>query len=61
MAIMNVSQTMEHFNISKPTVLQLFATKGSPAFKIGKGRGHWRVDSEKLQQFLIKKSEGWKG
>jgi len=61
MAIMNVNETMKYFNISKPTTLQLFATKGSPAFKIGGGRGHWRVDSEKLQQFLIKKSEKDKG
>lgn len=61
MPIMDVKATMEYLDASKPTVLQLFATKGSPAYKIGKGRGHWRVNSEKLECFLIKKSEKWKG
>lgn len=52
-------EVMERFNIgSTTTVLQLFKSHGSPAFKIGKD---WRVDPDKFEEFLIKKSEQFKG
>jgi hypothetical protein len=61
LALMDINEVVEYFKIAKPTALRLFATKGSPAFKIGGGRGHWRVDSEKLEKFLMKQSERDKG
>lgn len=59
--MLTTEEIMQRFNISKPTAIQLFRTKGSPAFKVGTGRGHWRVDPVKFEQFLIKKSEDQKG
>lgn len=58
--ILDTQQTMKRFNVSRPTVIQLFSLKGSPAFKIGNGKGHWRVDADKFEQFLIKKTETFK-
>lgn len=57
MAILSTEDVMKTFSISKPTVLQLFAMKGSPAFKVGTGRGHWRVEEDKFVAFLQKQSE----
>ena len=59
--ILCTEQVMERLSISKPTAIELFASKGSPAFKVGAGRGHWRVDIDKLENFLIKRSEEFKG
>jgi hypothetical protein len=52
---------MERLSISKPTAIGMFMSKGSPAFKVGGGRGHWRVDIDKLELFLQKKVEKYKG
>lgn len=58
MTALTTEQTMERFGIgSDKTVLELFRKKGSPAYKIGTGRGHWRVDEEDFKAFLIKESE----
>jgi hypothetical protein len=59
--ILTLEQVVDKYSISRPTALKLFASHGSPAFKIGEGRGHWRVDENKLEQFLIKRSEEFKG
>lgn len=59
--ILTTEQVVEKYSISKPTVLKIFASNGSPAFKVGEGRGHWRVDENKLEQFLLKRSEDYKG
>ena len=58
--ILTTEQTMKYFGISRPTVIQLFSMKGSPAFKTGNGKGHWRVDAEKFEKFMIKKTEYYK-
>ena len=58
MTALTTEQTMERFGIgSDKTVLELFRKKGSPAYKIGTGRGHWRVDEEDFKKFLLKESE----
>lgn len=59
--ILTTEQVKERYGIARSTVMEIFATKGSPAFKIGTGRGHWRVDSNKLEDFLLKRSEEYKG
>jgi hypothetical protein len=52
-------QVMKKFNIgSQSTVLELFRTKGSPAFKSGKG---WMVDEIEFREYLKKRSESDKG
>ena len=56
---LNTVQTMERFGIKSPTTaLQLFKTKGSPAYKAGKG---WMVDEEDFKKFLLSQSEQYKG
>lgn len=58
MPALNTEQVMKRFNIgSNKTVLELFRKKGSPAYKIGTGRGHWRTDEEDFKVFLLKESE----
>ena len=58
MQALTTEQVMERFSIgSDKTVLELFRKKGSPAYKIGTGRGHWRVDEEDFKSFLQKESE----
>lgn len=59
--ILTTEQVMERYSIARSTAMEIFATKGSPAFKIGTGRGHWRVDDKKLEEFLLKRSEEYKG
>ena len=59
--ILSTEEVMEKLSISKPTAIHLFASKGFPAFKVGSGRGHWRVDIDKLELFLQKQSEQYKG
>lgn len=59
--VLTTEEVMERFSISRSTANQLFTLKGSPAFKIGEGRGHWRVNEEDFKKFLIKQSEGFKG
>jgi hypothetical protein len=59
--ILTTEQVMEKYAIARSTTMELFATKGSPAFKIGTGRGHWRVDDKKFEEFLLKRSEEYKG
>jgi|GEM_PF-6220563 len=59
MPILNKQETMEYFDIKSPTTaLQLFRTKGSPAFKVGK---NWRIDREEFKEFLKEQSEKFKG
>ena len=50
--ILTTEQVMERYSIARSTTMEIFATKGSPAFKIGTGRGHWRVDEKKFEDFL---------
>ena len=59
--ILTTEQVMEKLSITKQTVIKMFASHNSPAFKVGDGRGHWRVDESKFEQFLIKRSEQFKG
>lgn len=59
--ILTTEQTMKAFGIARSTTMEIFATKGSPAFKIGTGRGHWRVDEKKFEDFLLKRSGEYKG
>ena len=59
--LLTTDQVMQEFSITKVTAIHIFASKGSPAFKVGDGRGHWRVDRDKLELFLIKRSEEYKG
>jgi excisionase family DNA binding protein len=56
---MSVREVKERFNIgSNSTVLELFQTKSSPAYKVGRS---WRVDEEDFKKFLIKNSAQYKG
>lgn len=58
MASLTTTQVMERFNIgSDKTVLELFRKKGSPAYKIGTGRGHWRVDEDDFKKYLQRECE----
>lgn len=58
MRALTTEQVMERFSIgSDKTVLELFRKKGSPAYKIGTGRGHWRVDEEDFKLYLQKETE----
>lgn len=59
--VLTTEQVMEKYSIARSTTMEIFASKGSPAFKIGTGRGHWRVNEEDFKKFLIKQSEGFKG
>lgn len=59
--VLTTEQVMEKYSIARSTTMEIFASKGSPAFKIGAGRGHWRVNEEDFKKFLIKQSEGFKG
>jgi excisionase family DNA binding protein len=61
MSALTTEQVMNRFNISLRTAMEMFSKKGSPAYKIGKGRGHWRVDEEDFKKFLQKESEKYKG
>lgn len=59
---LTTEQAMERFQIkSITTITELFKKKGSPAYKVGAGRGHWRVDEEDFKKFLQKESEQYKG
>lgn len=61
-AALTTEQAMERFQIkSITTITELFKKKGSPAYKVGIGRGHWRVDEEDFKKFLQKESEQYKG
>jgi len=58
MAVLTTRETMVRFGIKSPTtVLQLFATKGSPAWKVSRG---WMVDEEDFKKFLQKESDKYK-
>lgn len=62
MSALTTEEVMERFQInSMTTVLIMFKMKGSPAYRIGGGRGHWRVDEEDFKKFLQKLSEQYKG
>lgn len=59
MSALSTQEVMVRFGIKSPTtVLQLFKTKGSPAYKAGKS---WMVDEEDFKTFLQKRSEPYKG
>jgi hypothetical protein len=59
MPALSTQDVMIRFGIKSPTtVLQLFKTKGSPAYKAGKG---WMVDEEDFKKFLQRQSEQYKG
>lgn len=56
---LTTKEVMERFRIASPTtVLHLFRSKGSPAYKAGKS---WMVDEKDFKKFLLKQSEHYKG
>jgi hypothetical protein len=58
MAALSTQEVMVRFGIKSPTtVLQLFKTKNSPAFKAGKS---WMVDEDDFKQFLLDRSKEYK-
>lgn len=58
MPALTTEQTMERFQInSKSAMMEMFKKKGSPAYKIGAKRGHWRVDEEDFKSFLQRETE----
>lgn len=62
MPALTTAQAMERFQVNSITTMtELFKKKGSPAYKIGTGRGHWRVDEEDFKKYLQKESEKYKG
>jgi excisionase family DNA binding protein len=62
MSALTTAQVMERFQIkSVDTAMELFRRKGSPAYKVGTGRGHWRVDEDDFKKYLQKESEKYKG
>jgi len=56
--VLSAKEASEQFQVSNDTLYQLFRSKGSPAFKVGK---NWRVDKEEFKEFLKKQSEQYKG
>ena len=57
--ILSTKETKERFRIgSTKTVLELFKSQGSPAFKVGK---NWMVDEDDFKAFLLKRSKSYKG
>lgn len=59
MPVLNTREAMRRFGIKSPTtMLQVFRTKGSPAYLVGRS---WMVEEEDLKKFLIKRSERLKG
>lgn len=55
---MSAKEVKERFRIgTSSTLLELFQTKGSPAYKIGRS---WYVDEDDFKKFLIKNSEQYK-
>ncbi len=62
MSALTTEQVMERFQIkSIDTAMELFRRKGSPAYKVGKGRGHWRVDEDDFKKYLQQEAEKYKG
>lgn len=59
MAILKTREIMKEFQIgSFTTVLEIFHSKGSPAFMVG---NKWVCDSEELKEFLKERSKKLKG
>lgn len=59
---LDVIKLSEMFGVSKETIYEVCRTKGSPAYKAGRGRtSHWVCFPNEMKQFMQKLSEPFKG
>ena len=59
---LTVEQAQDMFQMGRSAVLEVFRSKGSPAYRIGVGnKAPWRCNDEEMRKFMKQRSERFKG